>query len=399
MRRRAWLSLATVLAAASVLWVGGCTAPGPTEAPPSTAAAPLPLPQPREPRPAPSADVTITPESVAGDGRALQAALDRLTPGQTAVLTAGEYQQDGVLTVRVPDVTIAGPGAVLVATDEQRSAFHVAADGVVVQGITFGVRSTSQRWTEYDQMRVRVSGYSGVTLRDITVSGSAASGIFIGDGAADFTVDHVVVRDTRADGIHITGGSHDGTVDSPLVERTGDDGVAVVSYGSDSEVCRDITVLSPTVNGTTWGRGISVVGGERITYQDVDVRDTNAAGIYLAVEGDPYDTRSTSDVLVRGGTVTGANYNADIDHGAVLVYNGRDSEDLTSVAVEGVAVRDTRRSASASVAIRDEGGAVSGVALRNLVVEDGPADPLLARAAARDYTVENWRVNGQDYQP
>lgn len=394
MRRRAWLSLATVLAVVPVLWATGCTAPGPTEPPHSMAAAPLP--EPRDPAPAPAADVTITPQT-ADSTRALQSTLDTLTPGQTLVLMPGEYRQDTVLTVRVPNVTIAGPGAVLMATDEERSSFHIAADGVTVQGMTFAVQSTSQRWTAYEQMRVRVSGHTGVVLRDITVTGSAAAGIFVGDGAADFTIDHAVVRDSRADGIHITGGSHDGLVTSPLVERTGDDGVAVVSYGTDDQTCRDVTIDSPVVNGTTWGRGISVVGGERITYRDVDVRDTNAAGIYLAVEGNPYNTRSISDVRVEGGTVVGANYNSDIDHGAVLIYNGRRGEDLTTALVEGVTVKDTRESASHNVGVLAEGGAVSGIMLSDLLIEGGPDQPFSARADADTYSLQHWKVDGRAY--
>ncbi|HZG89222.1 MAG TPA: right-handed parallel beta-helix repeat-containing protein [Pseudonocardia sp.] len=401
MRRRAWLSSAVLLAVVAALGLAGCSAEQqPAPAPRIIEPAP-PIPAPRTPEPAPAAaDLMITPESVAGDDStaALQAALDGLGPGQTVLFAPGEYRHAKVLTVRVPDVTIAGPGAQLIATDEEHSAFHIAADGVTVQGLSFGVQATSERWYAWEQMKVRIST-AGVVLRDVTVTGSAASGIFVGDGAADFTLDHVVVRDTRADGIHITDGAHGGRVDSPLVERSGDDGVAVVSYGTDDEVSRDITVTSPTVNGTTWGRGISVVGGERITYTDVDVRDTNAAGIYLAVEGDPYNTRSVSDVRVQGGMVSGANYNSEIDHGGVLVYNGRSGEDLTGVVVDAVTVRGTRPSASQSVAIFAVDGSVSGVTLSDMVIEGGPGRPFATRGGPTDYSLDRWQVDGQAYQP
>lgn len=329
----------------------------------------------------------------------LQAALDQLQPGDVLVLEPGEYRHSAVLTVSVPDVTISGSGAVLMATREERSAFSVAADRVVVEGLTFGVTQTTRRWFAFEQMKIRIAGHDGVVLRDVTVTGSAAAGIFVGDGASGFLIERATVRDSRADGIHMTDGVHDGRVVSPLVERSGDDGVAVVSYGTDAEPCRGITVTSPQVNGTTWGRGLSVVGGEDITYSDVSVSGSNAAGIYIAVEGEPYNTRSVRGVRVERGTVTSANLNETVDHGAVLVFHGRSSgESLSDTTVTDLTITDTSTTASRNVGIIAPDGGLAGVTLSNLVIEGGPAQTLTADADPASFSIENWNVDGQAFR-
>ncbi|MFC7574282.1 hypothetical protein ACFQX8_19130 [Klenkia terrae] len=129
-----------------------------------------------------------------------------------------------------------------------------AAD-VTISGITLDISSTSRRWDAYEQQRLRLDGASRVVVRDVVVDGSAAAGVYVGGGTSDFLLDRVTVQNTRADGIHITQGSHDGQVLSPVVRNVGDDGVAVVSYRQDGDPCARIRVVSPSVNGSTGGRG------------------------------------------------------------------------------------------------------------------------------------------------
>ncbi len=307
------------------------------------------------------------------DTAALQAALDALPPGGRLQLGPGTYQHDDVLVVRVPGAVVAGPGARLLATDEERSAFHVAASGVVVADLVLDVATTTRRWFALDQMKLRVSASTGVVLRDVVVEGSAAAGIHIGDGARAFRVERAVVRDTRADGIHITGAAQDGLVDRPTTAGTGDDGVAVVSYGTDPGPCRGITVRSPRVLGTLWGRGVSVVGGEDITYTDVLVRDTDSAGVYVGVEPDPYYTRSVRRVRISGGTVEGANRNGAIEHGAVVAYLGRAGHELTDVRIDGLRITGTRPTAPSQVTVRSEGGPPRFLVFAGLEFGSGPA--------------------------
>lgn len=290
------------------------------------------------------------PDDGADDTAALQRALDELRTGDTLTFGPGTYLHSGVLTVRVLGVKLVGSAAKLVATDETRSAVRIDADDVTVTGLSFGVATTTRRFEAPEQHKLWISRHSGLVMSDVTITGSAAAGIFV-DGASRFRIERPKVSDTRADGVHITGGSHDGVVEHPTVARTGDDGLAVVSYERDPVPCRSITITSPRVLGTTWGRGLSVVGGRNITYTDVLVQDSNAAALYIAVEGDPYFTRAVEDVAVNGGRLLRSNYNAAIDHGAILIYAGRAAIPLRGVTIRDLSIEDTRPDANHDVGV------------------------------------------------
>jgi len=322
------------------------------------------------------ADFGAVGDGVSDDGTALQQALDAVPPGGTLALRDGAtYLYSQVLTVSTPDLTIEGTGATLLASDETASALKVVADGVTVTGLTLTTPTTTQRRDPFESTMVWVAADSAV-LRDVHVLGAGGAGIAVTDGAGDFLLDHVTVTGSRADGIHITDRAHDGRVLSPVTTGTGDDGVAVVSYLKDGGPAERITIESPTVDGTTWGRGVSVVGGNDITYRDVSVHDTDAAGIYLGSEGDPYFTYPSVDVLVDGGTVTGANTNAGKDHGAVLVYAGNAGTTTSDVTVRGLTISGTRTSSPWDVGVlADPGAAVERVTLEGFRMSDGAAAP------------------------
>jgi hypothetical protein len=323
-------------------------------------------------------------DGVHDDTAALQRALDTLPAGSTLQLRdGGTYLHSAILTVGTRDLSIEGTGATLVATREEASALHVAATGVTVTGLTLTTPTTTKRWDGFEQTKVWISADDAV-LRDVHVVGSAAAGIGINDGAGGFLLDHVTVTDSRADGIHITGRAHDGRVVSPVTTGTGDDGVAVVSYMKDGGPCERVTVESPTVNGTTWGRGVSVVGGNDITYTDVAVHDTDAAGVYVGSEGDPYFTYASVGVLVDGGTVTGANTNAEKDHGAVLVYAGSSGTTTSDVTVRGLTISGTRTSSPWDAGVlADPGAQLERIDLSDLAISAGAKEPFWTNEPAQ----------------
>ena len=77
-------------------------------------------------------------------------------------------------------------------------------------------------------------------------------------------------------------------------------------------------------------------------------------------------------MLVDGGTVTGANTNAAIEHGAVLVYAGSGGTSTSGVTVRGLAISGTRPTAAWDVGLITDGGATAtGVAFTRLTVSNG----------------------------
>jgi hypothetical protein len=221
-------------------------------------------------------DFGATGGDTGDDTAGLQRALNSMTAGQTLVLGACQvYRHSQVLRVARDDTRITGRGTFL-ATDEERSSVWVEADRVTLDGgLTFEMASTTRRWDAWEQMKIRVTGGTGVVIDDVSIEGSAAAGLFV-DHASQFRISDVFVSGTRADGVHVTASSNHGTITRPVVTRSGDDGVAVVSYDSEPAVS-DVTINSPVVVDQHWGRGVSVVGGSNITYNDIGVSGSAGA--------------------------------------------------------------------------------------------------------------------------
>ncbi len=335
-----------------------------------------------------------------GDGRtddtaALQRAFDRTPPGSILIVPARHtFRHSAVLTISTPRLTLAGTGT-LSASQESASSLQLLADDITVRDITLAVPVVTRRWSAPAQHRLYLGAHSSITVEGVVVTGSAAAGIF-SDGAQHFSITAVQVMDTRADGVHMTNGSAFGTVTDPQVSRSGDDAVAVVSYEQDGRGCHDITVTRPVVRTTTGGRGVSVVGGQRVSYRDIDVDRSAAAGVYVACEGSPYDTFPALDVTVSGGVVTRANTDAAVDHGAVLVYCGRSGGRVADVVVADLTISGTRQGASRQIgAVHDAAGDVVGdVTFRDLTLAASPT-PYEGNVAASSVVLADVTAGGR----
>ncbi|WP_193045960.1 right-handed parallel beta-helix repeat-containing protein [Mycolicibacterium baixiangningiae] len=322
----------------------------------------------------------------------LQAQFDQLRPGDTIRLDRRTYFHQGVIRITVPGIRVDGNGATLAATEAATSAVQITAPDVSFAGVTLTAPTDGPRHTGLEQHKLVVAG-DGVSLTDVTVDGSAAAGVFVA-GANGFHLSRVTVRDTLADGIHMTDGATNGTVDHPRTERTGDDGVAVVSYGTDKP-CSGIAITAPVVEGTRWGRGISVVGGRDVSVRDITVSRTSGAGVYIASEGDPYFTDSVAGVRVAGGTITGANTDPAVVHGAVLVYSGHAGQSVSGVSISDLTITATTPTAQRNVAVVAQPGTVDAIAFSRIQLRDTELRPLLVDAPGTAVQTTDFTVNGK----
>ncbi len=337
---------------------------------------------------------TRTPEEFGaiGDGRAddqaaLTQALAALKPGETLQLASGKrYTHSGKLTLSVADVRIDGNAATLIATDPGAATLLVgdAADRVTIRNLSFvvvGARARNNANFASSPLVIgRNSGFQGANLIS---TGSAGCGFFV-FGARGFVLENLVVNRSWADGLHMTYGATDGLVINPSILRAGDDGVACVSYEQDLAPCERITVIRPHVR-FSHARGVSIVGGSDITYLDIDVAQTRAAGAMIAAErGADFQSRQALRCQIRGGRVSRTNSGvaADesgppdpgIDHGALFLFNARADamtdcilSDLEVAAIGPGSPHDITR------AIRHNGGRFVGCSIVRVLVDPGLA--------------------------
>lgn len=318
---------------------------------------------------------TMTPEEygAVGDGRAddteaLQAALASLRPGSALRLRPGAtYAHSAVLVVTTDDVRIHGR-ALFLATEEERSAVVLEGDRATLEGVDLAVAATTRRWSSPEQHKLVVRG-SGSVVADVRVRGSAAAGIFV-EGASDFVLRDILVEDTRADGIHLTAGAEDGRVERVEARGTGDDALAIVSYAGAPPV-RRISAEGVVVHGTTWGRGVAVVGGEDIRLRDLHVEDSSAAGLLVATEGDPWHSTDVHRVDAQDVRIVSANRDPEVDHGAVLVVAGRPGSLVSDVQVRDLSISGTRPTASRQVGVLKGDGRVEAIGLGDVLVSGG----------------------------
>ena len=187
-------------------------------------------------------------------------------------------------------------------------------------------------------------------------------------------------------------GASGGSVSNVTTSGTGDDGVAVVSYANGG-LCSDIKETNITVNGNRWGRGISVVGGIRISINGLNVSNTAAAGLYIASEGNPFYTHSVWQVSVASGTITSANVGTAVQ-GAILVYAGNRGHGIDSVRIADVTIKSTPAKAGRDVAVLADGGApISNISFTQIALVDSSVQPFVTNVPRQISTTSRWSRN------
>ncbi|NGZ78191.1 right-handed parallel beta-helix repeat-containing protein [Saccharibacillus sp. VR-M41] len=267
-------------------------------------------------------DEGATPDDDTDDLAAIQSALDQAKEKNQAVyIPPGNYRLSSILVV--DGVKLLGDGAdlaILTSTDSGSGSIDVKGDNAVLSGFAHVYEKTEERGNgANDKNSITVLGATNFTIQGLMIDKSSTAGIFVGDESSNGKIIDNTLQNTGADGIHITNGSSNIVIERNKVSQAGDDTIAVVSYGENPKTTKDIMIRGNDVGYGSKARGISVVGGENVTIEKNQIRDTEMAGIYISVEKE-WDTRNVKNVVINENTIehTGTRLNAE--HPNVLVY-------------------------------------------------------------------------------
>lgn len=296
------------------------------------------------------------------DAAALAAAIKSAQAGrQPVLLPAATCAYGAVLTLDGVRMVGRGDVSLLWALDPSREAIFLRGSGAELRNVKLAGVAPVARSAALEAARVVAVGASNFVVDNVTIDGSASGGIQTARGASQGVISNNRVSNTLADGIHITGRASDITIIGNLVENTGDDGIAVVSYQRDGGPSQHITAARNTVRNNRGGRGMSVVGGDDVLYENNRVSNTGRfACMYLAQE-DSYKTLPISNVIVRDNTLSNCG-SAITGHAAVMLFGN-------SMANAGVRI------------------------LRNDIAQGGQRG-IRAFGLNSDVTIEGNRVNG-----
>jgi hypothetical protein len=331
---------------------------------------------------------------VSDDTAALQASFDALRPGDTLVLEPRTYYYSDVLYIRQSNVNIEGNGATLYSTDSAAAAVVIQGNDVTLQDLNLTAPTGQVRADSTSATRL-VFGGDGNVISDVTITGGASAGVYI-TGASNFLLERVTVQDTAADGVQITNGSHNGVLNNVTTLRTGDDGIAIVSYQYPANgTVHDITINNPVVDGSAQ-RGLVVTGGERITFNNVNVSNTALSGVWIGSQPAPFYTQSVTDVTVNGGTLTNTN-SGGLPLGAVAVVAQNPDTTVSNVTIENLNIVNTPPSSYTNVGLYTQGGTLSDITFRNIAIwQPYPTSPVpfYTNAPAGTYIATGFTVNG-----
>lgn len=212
----------------------------------------------------------------------LQAWLDSLPDGTTALLAGGCFRAEGTLSFRSRSLTIAGGGATLRASsvgDGHRSSVRV------IDGGPFTIRDLTIE-----------GGYGRSGTHDTTVQWSHGIDLL---GPSDVLVENVTVRDVAGDCVYAGLGAQrtrNAAVRGLTCDGTGRNGVSAVA-----------------VNGLTVERG----SYGRIGFIAFDVEPNSTTG--SGVDGASFAGATVGSYYLDVGTVTGANQTTNIAFSGITV--------------------------------------------------------------------------------
>lgn len=171
-------------------------------------------------------------------------------------------------------------------------------------------------------------------------SSNHATGGFFNFGSEYLRMDLCKSIDTGADGVHNTFGAGWAHITRHLCVRTGDDYFATVSHDNEP-LTHDILIENCEGYGQKWGRGATVIGGERVVYRDLVLRGCSGFGVNVNSE-ESYKTHGVTDVLLENITIDGTGVGqADAVNWPGVLVGGRLGGMVKRVQTKNVIVRNS----------------------------------------------------------
>ncbi len=172
----------------------------------------------------------------------------------------------------------------------------------------YGLKLTSDATARFDALEDNQLSFDQGTNVEVIgneIAGSAAAGMFLYGSQGHF-IEGNYVHHTYADHIHHTNAAARSWVWDNFIYNEapskGDDGVACVTYGESSTRCADMEWFNNTILKSGWGRGYSVIGGDRIDIHDNWAIGVAGAGVIVASEPS-YHSASSNGVTIKNNKV------------------------------------------------------------------------------------------------
>lgn len=255
------------------------------------------------------------------DAAAITAAIaSAKAKGLPVLLPAATCAYGAVLTLEGVAMVGRGDASMLWALDPSREAIFLRGSGAQVRNLKLAGVKPTKRAAPWEGARIVAFGASNFVVDNVTIDGATATGIQTARGASEGVISNNRISNTLADGIHITGQASYITIVGNVIDGTGDDGIAVVSYQRDNGPTHHITAAHNTVSNNRGGRGMSVVGGSDVLYENNRISNSGRyACLYLAQE-DAWKTLPISNVIARNNTLSNCG-SAATGHAAVMLFS------------------------------------------------------------------------------
>ncbi len=337
---------------------------------------------------------------VADDTQALLSAIaaaQATFPRSAVYIPAGTYRYSRM--IKVDGLMVYGEGAdrsILLAANPGQSSWILTGRAPKMVDLRIRTANTqTTRNTRADATGIDVVDATQFAIQRVHIGPVASAGIIVrrssGTSSSPAIIRDCIVQQTMADGIHITENSEWINVTQNEVFQTGDDFIAVVSYRWNARTSRNITITKNVVSNQHHGRGISVVGGEKVTIDSNVIEKSSGAGIYLASESS-YNTYGVSDIVVRDNTLYDV-AQGNAGHGGIHL-TGRAPTNGSSNEVSNIVIQGNRVSnalgngvvfGTYSRSVTFEGNEINGAARNGIILSAQTRDiAIIARNGDRN---------------